>query len=59
MSNVNRIQTKIVGEVDRLREAHELLTKRDQDQDVEPVIKLSSRACNLEGLSEMELKARE
>ena len=59
MNNVIRIRARIVGEVDRLREAYELLTKKDRVEDVEPPIKLSSRACNPEGLSEKELRARE
>ena len=59
MTNVTRIRARIVGEVDRLREAHELLTKHGRDQDVEPKIKLSTRACNPEGLMEKELRARE
>jgi len=59
MNNVIRIRARIVGEVDRLREAYELLTKKDRVQVVEPPIKLSSRACNPEGLSEKELRARE
>ena len=39
MKNVIRIRAKIGGEVDRLREAYELLTKKDRDQDIEPPIK--------------------
>ena len=59
MNNVIRIRARIVGEVDRLREAHDLLTKKHREQDIEPPVKLSSRACNPEGLSEKELRARE
>ena len=59
MANVTRIRARIVGEVDRLREAHELLTQGDKEQDIEPPIKLSTRACNPEGLREKDIKARE
>ena len=58
MNNVIRIRARIVGEVDRLRDAHDLQTKKHRHQDMEPPIKLSSRACNSEGLSEKELKVR-
>ena len=58
MNNVIRIRARIVGEVDRLRDAHDLLNKKHREQDIEPKIKLSSRACNPEGLSEKELKVR-
>ena len=59
MTNVIRIRARIVGEVDRLRDAHNLLTKKNREQDIDPQVKLSSRACNPEGFSEKELRARE
>ena len=59
MKNVMRIRDKIGGEVDRLREIWEKQNKKDRVLDIEPPIKLSSRACNPEGLSEKELRARE
>ena len=59
MKNVMRIRDKIGGEVDRQREIWEKQNKKDRVLDIEPPIKLSSRACNPEGLSEKELRARE
>ena len=59
MNNVIRIRDKIGGEVDRLREAYWLLKKKDREQDIESATKLSTRACNPEGLLEKDLRARE
>ena len=56
--NVTRIRARIVGEVDRLREAYLLLKKNDRALDMESATKLSTRACNPEGLLEKDLVAR-